>query len=902
MADRLETYRQKRDFKKTAEPAGVVRAEGGNRYLIQKHDATRLHYDFRLELHGVLLSWAVTRGPSMDPADKRLAVHVEDHPLDYGDFEGTIPKGEYGGGTVMLWDEGTWEPVGDPDAGMAKGELKIVLHGERLKGKFVLIRLKPRKGERSKHTNWLLIKERDEYAGPEKKPITERATTSVKTGRTMEEIAAGNVEWTRRGRRFKEADGNGADDAAPAVGKIRPRPAKPKAGARRGAARGEPPKFVPPELATLVEEPPEGDGWIHEIKFDGYRLICAVGGGRAITYTRKGLDWSARFHSLIQPLADLPCSSALLDGEAVVMDADGRSDFGALQVALGDAPGANGTGGRITYHVFDLLHLDGEDLRSLPVIERKEKLRGLLADQPETGPIFFSDHVVGHGKEFFEKAQSMKLEGIIAKRADSPYRSERSKAWLKIKTNEGQEFIIIGWQPSTVKKRPFSAILLATRDENKLVYRGRVGSGFSERTLDDLAAKFAPLETKTQPAEDIPADARKGTHWLKPELVAEIEFRGWTGDGYVRQGAFKGLRADKKPAEIVRERPADVAANDNSEKTPAAKTKMSGKASSKRAKTGTNIPKSEPKGPAIVRIDTDRDHGTLTIAGVRVTHPDRVMFAGEKITKRMLIDYYLSVADRILPHLADRPLSLVRFPDGAQGDGFYQKHASPGFPKELKRVRIKEKEKSEDYLYIADEQGLVAAVQMGALELHVWGSHVSSLEKPDRVVFDFDPDEAVSFEVVKDSAKEMRDRLKSIGLTSFAMTTGGKGIHVVVPLTPHHGWEDVKAFAEAMARTFAAENPDRYLAEMSKKARKGKIFIDYLRNGRGATAISPFSTRARKGAPIAWPVAWTALPKLASAHEVTVPTAAAALKAMRKDPWAGYFEVDQVLPIDKLRG
>jgi bifunctional non-homologous end joining protein LigD len=902
MADRLETYRQKRDFKKTAEPAGVVRAEGGNRYLIQKHDATRLHYDFRLELHGVLLSWAVTRGPSMDPADKRLAVHVEDHPLDYGDFEGTIPKGEYGGGTVMLWDEGTWESVGDTDAGMAKGEMKMVLHGERLKGKFVLVRLKPRKGERSRHENWLLIKERDEYAGPEKKPITERALTSVRTGRTMEQIAAGNIEWTRSGRRFKESEGEGSVGGnGGAIGKVRPRPQKPRAGARRSAKPDiDPPKFVSPQLATLVDHPPEGAGWIHEIKFDGYRLLAAVGGGRAITYTRKGLDWSARFHSLIQPLADLPCSSALLDGEAVVMDESGRSDFGALQVALGDAPGEKGKNGRITYHVFDLLHLDGQDLRDLPLIERKAKLKTLLADQPDTGPIFYSDHVEGHGQEFFEQARRLKLEGIVSKRADAPYRSERSKAWLKCKTNEGQEFIVVGWQPSTVKKRPFSAIVLATRDENRLVYRGRVGSGFSAATLDDLAAKFAPIEAKMPPIplDEVPADGRKGTHWLRPVLVAEIEFRGWTSEGYVRQGAFKGLRVDKKPAEVVREEPADPPAAAAASRKTAKAARGSARAAAARDRTRTDV----EKAAGVVKINTDRDHGTLEIEGVRVTHPDRVMFPGEKITKRMLIDYYLSVADRILPHLADRPLSLVRFPDGAQGDGFYQKHASQGFPAELRRVPIREKNKTEDYLYIDDVAGLVAAVQMGALELHVWGSHVETLEQPDRVVFDFDPDEAVPFEVVKDSAKEMRDRLRQIGLVSFAMVSGGKGMHVVLPLTPRHNWEDIRAFAEAMARTLAAENPDRYLAEMSKKARKGRIFIDYLRNGRGATAISPFSTRARKGAPCAWPVAWSALPKLASAHDVTVADAATVLKTMKKDPWAGYFDVDQVLPMEQLRG
>ncbi len=851
MADRLSTYRAKRDFAKTAEPSGKVGGGHGNRYLIQKHDATRMHFDFRLEHDGVLLSWAVPNGPSYDMSDKRLAVHVEDHPLDYGDFEGTIPKDNYGGGTVMLWDEGTWEPIGDADEGLAKGDLKFILHGERLKGKWVLVRMHPsRRGKyakenrRSKADNWLLIKERDEYAGAEKKPISERALTSVRSGRTMEEIAAGNIEWVE-GRRFK--------DDGPARGRARAK--------RKTKASDDdpsPPKFVSPQLATLAEAPPDGDDWLHEIKFDGYRLVTAVGDGKAIAFTRRGLDWSDRFHALLQPLADLPCRSALIDGEAVVNDADGHSDFGALQVALSEGQG------RILYYAFDLLALDGEDLRKHPLTERKERLKALLADEPERGPLFFSDHVRGHGKETFDRACAMKLEGIVSKRADAPYRSERTKSWLKIKCGMGQEFIIIGWQPSTVKGRPFSSILVATRDEDRLIYRGRVGTGFGERELTMLANEFSSRAVKTPPADDIPAAIRKGSRFVKPGLVAEIEFRGWTNDGYVRQGAFKGLRTDKKAKEVVREMPAN-----------------------------------DPP-PAVVTIDSDRDADTIEIGGVRVTHPDRVMFTAPKVTKRQLAEYYLAVADRILPHVANRPLSLVRFPDGMKGDGFFQKHASRGFPDAFKPITIKEKEGKGQYLYIEDERGLVAAVQMGGLELHVWGSHIDTLEEPDRLVFDFDPDEAVPFAAVADAAKEMRARLKQLGLASYALATGGKGLHVVVPVTPRFGWDDVKAFAEAMARTLADDEPDRYLAVASKERRRGRIFIDYLRNGRGATAIAPFSTRARPGAPVAWPVAWSALSRLTSAHEATVENAVTLLKKQRRDPWQEYLAVKQALPLDEL--
>ena len=844
MADRLKTYREKRDFRSTAEPEGETRrAKGsGRRYLIQKHDATRLHFDFRLEHDGVLLSWAVTRGPSFDPKEKRLAVHVEDHPLDYGDFEGTIPEGNYGGGTVMLWDEGAWEPIGNPVEGLAKGDFKFVLHGQRLKGKWVLVRIKNNRDKRSKADNWLLIKERDECAEAEKKPIIERALTSVRSGRTMTEIAAGKVEWVE-GFRFKEGD-----------------PPKKGGRAAKTEAKQAPPRFAEPQLATLVEAPPQGAEWLHEIKFDGYRAEAAIGGGKTVIYTRTGLDWTDKFKGLAQPLADLPCKSALVDGEAVVLDAEGRSDFGKLQNAI-----AEGKAG-IVYYAFDLLALDGEDLRKQPLRERKARLSKLLEDQPSAGPLFYSDHVVGQGRETFEHAREMKLEGIVSKRADAPYRSGRTKGWLKAKSGMGQEFIVIGWQPSTVKGRPFSSLLVATRDEDKLIYRGKIGTGYGERELQAVWQELASRPSKAPAADDVPSAIRRASKFVRPELVAEVEFAGWTEEGYVRHGAFKGLRSDKKATEVVREMPKRTRGAESS----------------------------------VVTVDTDRDTGTLTIGGVRVTHPDKVVFAPQHITKRGLIDYYRAVARLMLPHVVNRPLSVVRCPDGADGDCFFQKHASRGFPDAFKSIAIREKDAKGEYLTIVDERGLIAAVQMGALELHIWGSHNATLEKPDRVVFDFDPDDAVPFDAVKEAAKEMRRRLKSLGLESFPMATGGKGIHVVLPLTPRHGWEDVKAFAEAMARTMAADEPDLFLAEMSKARRKGKIFIDYLRNGRGATAIAPYSTRARAGAPVAWPLAWNELAKLASAHEATVENAAGLLMKRNADPWKEYFVVKQILPLEKL--
>lgn len=858
--DRLSEYQAKRDFKKTAEPSGAAsrRAAGGHRYLIQRHAATRLHFDFRLEYDGVLLSWAVPNGPSLDPHDKRLAVRTEDHPLDYGDFEGTIPKGEYGGGTVMLWDEGSWEPVGDPAEGLEKGDLKFVLHGERLHGKWVLVRMRRKPGERSKRENWLLIKERDAYATEEKKPIAERVLTSVRTGRTMDEIASGNVEWLKTGRSIKK------DARDPA-----PRQQKPAA---KTAAL---PKFVAPELATLVDAPPEGEDWVHEIKYDGYRMLAAIGGGAVRINTRRGLDWTDKFQPLVRPLLDLPLASALFDGEVAVADKDGRTDFGALQDRM-----AEGKGRGIGFYLFDLLFLDGEDLRKRPLLERKAKLAALLADQPRTGPLFYSDHVVGNGAAMLQHVCEINLEGIVSKRADSPYRSDRSRDWLKAKCGFGQEFVIVGWKPSDVAGRPFSSILLAVREGDRLAYRGRVGSGFGERELDELWPELEKRSVKTPPADDIPADVRRKAHFVKPDLVAEIAFRGFTGEGYVRQGSYKGLRRDKPSRQIVDEAPArgDRAA----------------------AGEGRKEAKAVAKSSDVITVESTRNDKAIEIEGVRLTHPDKVVFPADGITKRDLAAYYIAIQDRILPHVANRPLSLVRCPDGAEGDCFFQKHASPGFPDAFKPIRIKEKDGNDTYLYIEDVRGLIACVQMGALELHVWGSHNDTLEMPDRIVFDLDPDEDIGFAAVRDAARDMRDRLKALGLETFPMVTGGKGVHVIAPLTPKYGWDDVKAFCEAVARMMAAEEPKRFLAVATKAKRTGRIFIDYLRNGRGATAICPFSTRARRGAPVAWPVTWAQLAKLDTAKPATVATAAAMLKKQRSDPWKGYFDVDQVLPLAAL--
>jgi bifunctional non-homologous end joining protein LigD len=568
----------------------------------------------------------------------------------------------------------------------------------------------------------------------------------------------------------------------------------------------------------------------------------------------------------VPALSELPCDSALLDGEIVVADAEGHTDFGALQNALTEG------GAGISYCLFDLLELDGEDLRKRPLDERKEKLAQLL--KGVAAPLSYSDHMKGSGEEVFSHACRIKLEGIVSKRRDAPYVSGRSQTWLKSKCGMEQEFVIIGWRPSDKPRRPFRSLLLALREDGELRYAGRVGSGYSGERLDDLSARFGKLERKGSPATGVPRDIARHARFLEPSLVAQIAFRGWTRDNLVRQGSFKGLRTDKPASEIVREQPMPKAKAVKRAKAEVAKTP---KRRAARAKT----------------------HGDEAgeFAGVRVTHPDRVLFEAQGVTKRDLIDYYLSVSDLILPHVANRPLSLVRCPQGSSGECFFQKHASAGFPGEFGHIRIKEKSATREYMTIEDERGLVAAVQVGTLELHVWGSHTDTLEKPDRMVFDFDPDEGLAFARVRDAAKDMRERLKQLGLESFPMATGGKGIHVVVPLVPKHSWDEHRNFAEALARVMEDEEPDRFVANMSKAKRKGRIFVDYLRNGRGATAISPYSTRARPGAHVATPVSWQQLSRLKDAHPASIRDARKLLKA---DPWPDYERVKQALPLDKL--
>lgn len=833
----LDAYNRKRDFKKTAEPAGKVAKGGSHRFIVQKHDATRLHYDFRLEMDGVLKSWAVTRGPSLDPADKRLAVRTEDHPVSYAEFEGAIPEGEYGGGTVMLWDKGSWAPIeGKSERDLDDGHLHFILDGERMKGEWLLVRMKGRPGE--KRENWLLRKIDDAEAGSGDELVA-RELTSIKTGRTMAEIAGDRKgEVSLKGKRGKAFDAQMAK-AESHTAKVK-RPTN-----RKASSPGKPPAFAKPQLATLVDHVPTGKDWIHEIKFDGYRALVAVAGGQVKIFTRTGLDWTGKFAALAEAIAAMDLPPALIDGEIVSPDDSGNPSFSALQKAI------KGEGGSFEYFAFDLLSVGGEDLTGLGNIERKARLAKLL---PEGDPVVhYADHVAGAGEKLFAAMCKAGQEGIISKKADAPYRGARTTNWLKVKCTRRQEFVIIGWSASDAKSRRFRSLLLGQHKDGKLVYAGKVGTGFNRDNMDMLSDLFAKRAAKT-PAADVPRAEARGAHWIKPDLVAEIAFAEFTHDDVLRHASFLGLRSDKKAGEVKREEAMPV------------------KQAVKKAAQEEALP-------------------------VTITNPDRVIFPESKITKGDLAAYYHAVRSLLLPWLGRHPVSLVRCPQGRGKHCFFQKHDSGSFGDHVHHVPIREKDGgTEDYLYVDDSEGVLACVQMGTIEFHVWGSLVDDIEKPDRLIFDLDPDEGLDFADVKKAAKDIRTMLSDIGLVSFPMLSGGKGIHVIVPLRPEAEWPAVKDFAHRFAEALAQREPDRFVANMAKAKRVGRIFIDYLRNQRGSTAVVPYSARARENAPVAVPIAWSELDDFGKAGAFTIRDADKLLKRASLKALKGWGEADQALP------
>ncbi|HXA38238.1 MAG TPA: DNA ligase D [Phenylobacterium sp.] len=870
---KLARYRAMRDFSRTAEPSGedAVRPSERRRFVVQKHAASRLHYDFRLELDGTFKSWAVTRGPSMDPHDRRLAVEVEDHPLDYGDFEGTIPAGQYGGGTVMLWDRGYWAPEPGTDArrGLEKGDLKIVLEGERLKGGFVLVRMKRRPKER--HDNWLLIKHHDGWAlEGHGDALVEGETTSVASGRTMDQIAAGKGKGPTRfmtgkaraaAKRVWRSKGGQAETAAQlraaAPPKLRAPPALKAAGL---------PGFVAPQLAKSVDRPPHGEGWGHEIKFDGYRLQLRVEGGRATLKTRAGLDWTGKFKAIAADAEGLP--PCLIDGEACALDDHGAPDFAALQAALSD-----GRTDDLIFFAFDLLFADGADLRNLPLGERKSRLKALLEARPKTAKrIRYVDHFEIAGDAVLQSACRMSLEGIVSKRLDAPYRSGREDSWLKSKCRAGHEVVIGGWTGEAGRLR---ALLVGVHRGDRLVYVGRVGTGFGRDKVARVLPRLVRLETDKSPFSGLGAPRKDAdVHWATPDLVAEIEFAGFTGSGMVRQGAFKALREDKPAEEVVADTPAPVGKAALAQPAPRAKA----------------APARKP-GPPIVM-------------GVTLSNPDKALWPdggdGAPVTKRDLAEYLEAVGPWMMPHIKGRPCSIVRTPDGIEGDQrFFQRHVGKGSSALISEVKVLGDHKP--YLEIDRIEALAALAQSGATEFHPWNCQPFQPEVPGRLVFDLDPDEAIPFERVIEAALEVKARLEALGLAAFCKTTGGKGLHVVTPLkdvakTPGSGkldWPAAKTFAQDLCLAMAADQPDRYVVNMAKAKRVGRIFLDYLRNDRLSTAVAPLSPRARPGATVSFPLTWRQVKPGLDPKAFTVRTAPALLKKTRA--WADYCDAEQPL-------
>jgi bifunctional non-homologous end joining protein LigD len=819
----LDLYRAKRDFRRTSEPAGRKRRKGkeslGGVFVIHKHAARRLHYDLRLEHGGVLWSWAVTRGPSLDPDEKRLAVHVEDHPLDYGKFEGVIPKGEYGAGAVIVWDEGRWIPSSDPAKGMAKGHIEFTLEGQKLRGSWHLVRLKPRRGE--KRDNWLLMKAKDEEASDA--DILAELPASVTSGRTVEDVERGVAPKA-----------GGANDQ-----KISLRADKQKSS--RKPTSVELPTFVEPCLATLKTAPVAGANWVHEVKFDGYRVQARIDHGKVRLLTRTGLDWTSRFgQSLAKAIGALPCETALIDGEIVVMAEGGISSFSALQAQLSE-----GQCSGLVYFAFDLLHLDGEDVRHDPLLGRKERLADLLHDADRRF-VHYSEHFVEPGATMLEHACRMGLEGVISKRADAPYRSGRRGDWLKSKCVQSQEFVIAGYVPSKAMRNGIGSLVVGYHDGNSLKPVGRVGTGYTADAAAALKKRLDLVATKAS-SFDGKAAREKGIVWVKPDLVAEIEFRSWTADGMLRQASFKGLREDKPADTVIRE---DLV---HERDAPARTGKLGGRASTARP----------------------------VITNVILSNPGKVLWPDRGLTKQGLLDHYERVWGRMRPHVVGRPLSLLRAPDGIAGQTFFQKHAGPGLHPAVRRHR--DKISGEELLFIEDFDGLAALVQLGVVEIHLWGATIGQIETPDQMIFDLDPGDGVTADDVRLASLDIAEKLRELDFTPFVKTSGGKGYHVTVPLKPEADWDAVKGFTRDFAKALEQSEPKRYTATLAKKARKGRIFVDYLRNGRGATAVAAYSTRARPGAPIAMPISWADLKRGRAPNEDRVGDT-----IDRTNPWSAF--------------
>lgn len=847
VADSLRTYRSKRDFTKTTEPRGRLARNGKQlAFVIQKHDATRLHYDFRLELDGVLLSWAVPKGPSFDPRDKRMAVRTEDHPLAYGTFEGTIPDGQYGAGRVNVWDSGTWQPIGDPRKSLAAGKLAFTLEGHKLSGAWELVRMhKPAERREA----WLLFKKRDALARRREDfdVVVEQpdsvAKRPARTGRYDADVAQDTA--ARRGYRTS--------------GTWPP-----------GAIRAPLPATLSPQLATLASGVPDVGEWRFEIKFDGYRLLARIEGGRARLITRGGHDWTSRFPAIQKGIEAMKLGSGWLDGEIVVVGRDGAPDFNALQNACDD-----GHTEAVTYYVFDLPHLSGYDLRRVPLHERRRLLEQLLR-RHAAEPLRFSADLAADPDHVLEAACKMRLEGLIAKRIDAPYVSRRSDSWLKLKCQQLQEFVITGFKDRGGERgaAEVGALLLGLHDEKgRLISVGSVGTGWNFAAARELKKQLLKLEI-TSPPRSVRSEAQRrrwlagpagNARWVRPKLVAEVRFSGWTPAGQIRHASFVALRTDKVAAEVTHEREVKVVASSRKQRA---------------ASGGRRL---------------------------KITHPDRVIDSSSGLTKVDLVRYYESVAEWILPHLRGRPCSLVRAPTGIEGNLFFQKHIEKLSIPQVKILDPSLWPNHDALLEIATAGALISAAQMNVIELHPWNSTSRNISQPDRIVFDLDPGDGVPWSKVQEGAVLLRALLRELGLEAWLKTSGGKGLHVTVPIAPRHGAVVVKQFSKDVVEHIARVIPDRFVAKSGPANRIGRIFVDYLRNGQGATTVAAYSARARQGLSVSMPVSWDELPSLRGGAHWTIKTARDHLSLRAGDPWASLAKsrqslgaaMRQLLPIKK---
>lgn len=850
---RLRRYAQKRNFRKTAEPSSSARAPRGKQahaggkgktrqltFVIQKHAARRLHWDFRLEWQGTLRSWAVPKGPSLDPADKRLAVEVEDHPLAYAKFEGDIPKGQYGGGHVDIWDNGTWEPLTDPERGFGKGHLEFLLHGKKLHGKWHLVRTRMV----GKQTQWLLMKSHDDAA---------------RVGADADVIDAGHADDKVRQPKL----------AATASVK---KPAKTPQPRSRNKKLAE---TLKPQLATLVDKVPGDDGWVYELKYDGVRLLSRCDGDDVRCISRNGLDWTRKAGPVAEALAKLNLSGAWVDGELIATDPNGRSDFSLLQHVR-----EQGRLDELQYCVFDLLYWNGEDLRDLPQSQRKAQLDAAFAKLPAKGPIRLADQIQSDSAQLLARVCNQHLEGLIAKKMDAPYVGARSENWLKVKCHREQEFVVGGaaFLPGR-GTGTFSSLLVGVKSGKGLRYVGRVGGGFSAAEREQWHARVQQLEQKVSPFDRHP-DKRSGEiwHWMKPKLVIQVAFQDWTQDGILRQPRYLGMRQDRDPKTVVREEPAHTEDVVKGAKTSGKRGKASPVRAAKTTAAKTTIATSE----------------AAQVAGMRLTHPDRVLFPHDGVTKLQLAEYFAAVGEAAMPHYRDRPLSILRNTHGSQP--FFQKHFLEESSAGLRVVQIPNADKDPDFVVCDSAAGLLHLAQVGAVELHSWGAVMPKPTLADRITLDLDPGADLPYEPVRDAALAIRKLLKDLGLESWVKTTGGKGLHVVVPLgKPQPDWDTAKEFARNITLFMESLAPTMFTSKTGEKNRKKKIFVDYLRNGFGATAVAAFSPRWRPGVGVSTPVDWAEIDEDIRGAHFNVHNVPERIAKQRKDPWKGYWDARQAL-------